>query len=62
MSYHTEEELEKVRTWEGDPHGLMAYVRGLWCWPSYFRVGYKQVEGKWKRDKVYRLSTCGLVR
>lgn len=36
--YPTEEELEKVRTWDfKDPLGLLAYVKGMWAYPDYWR-------------------------
>lgn len=52
MEYPTDEELEKIRTWNpSDFHGLMAYVKDRW---KYADSGYWS-----KRGNTYKISTAG---
>lgn len=36
VEYPTEDELEVIKTWEGDYNELMRYVEKLWAYPEYF--------------------------
>lgn len=57
--YPTEEELEKVRTWDGrDYSGLMEYVQDLWYYPDRFmRREIKDDMGRLKSE--WTISTGG---